>query len=257
MAIFDSHLHLARLPQPLELARELHERGYRYRAVACEPWEWKAVDGIWTGASETGWFEGCGRSYGLHPMIAAQVAEGTINGGPEDLWTELRRLLESDPNAQVGEAGLDRRYAGYEPGGVQEKVFRKQAEMALELGRDLQIHCVGDYGRIIRVLREAGFGALPRPVFHRFGGDAGIVKAGLSLGALFSVHADTLRKKATREALALIPREHLLFETDADESFIETFIATHGPKDAITPQDVAVMLEDTLRDVVARFSPTH
>lgn len=256
MAIFDSHLHLARLPEPLEVAQELHERGYRYRAVACEPWEWKAVDRIWTGASETGWFEGCGRSYGLHPMIAAQVAEGTINGGPEDLWTELRRLLESDPNAQVGEAGLDRRYAGYEPGGAQEKVFRKQAEMALELGRDLQIHCVGDYGRIIRVLRKAGFGALPRPVFHRFGGDAGIVKAGLSLGACFSIHADTLRKKATREALALIPREHLLFETDADESFIETFIATHGPKDAITPQDVAVMLEDTLRDLVTRFSPT-
>ena len=189
-------------------------------------------------------------------MIAAQVAEGTINGGPEDLWTELRRLLESDPNAQVGEAGLDRRYAGYEPGGVQEKVFRKQAEMALELGRDLQIHCVGDYGRIIRVLREAGFGALPRPVFHRFGGDAGIVKAGLSLGALFSVHADTLRKKATREALALIPREHLLFETDADESFVETFIATRGSGDAITPQDVAVMLEDTHKDISTRFSPS-
>jgi TatD DNase family protein len=201
-------------------------------------------------------------------MIAAQVAEGAINGGPEDLWTELRRLLESDPNAQVGEAGLDRRYAGYEPGGVQEKVFRKQAEMALELGRDLQIHCVGDYGRIIRVLREVGFAAglkcarpdssikRPRPVFHRFGGDTGIVKAGLSLGALFSVHADALRKKATREALALIPREHLLFETDADESFVETFIATRGSGDAITPQDVAVMLEDTLRDVVARFSPT-
>lgn len=257
MAIFDSHLHLTRLPEPLEVAQELHERGYRYRAVACEPWEWKAVDGIWTGASETGWFEGCGRSYGLHPMIAAQVAEGTINGGPEDLWTELRRLLESDPNAQVGEAGLDRRYAGYEPGGVQEKVFRKQAEMAIELGRDLQIHCVGDYGRIIRVLREAGFGALPRPILHRFGGDAGIVKAGLSLGALFSVHADTLRKKATREALALIPREHLLFETDADESFIETLVATRESGDAITPRDVAVMLEDTLRDVVARFSPTR
>lgn len=257
MAIFDSHLHLTRLPEPLEVAQELHERGYRYRAVACEPWEWKAIDGIWAKASEAGWLEGCGRAYGIHPMIAAQVAEGTINGGPEDLWTELRRLLESDPNAQVGEAGLDRRYAGYEPGGVQEKVFRKQAEMALELGRDLQIHCVGDYGRIIRVLREAGFGALPRPVFHRFGGDAGIVKAGLSLGALFSVHADTLRKKATREALALIPREHLLFETDADESFIETLVATRGSGDAITPQDVAVMLEDTLKDISTRFSPSR
>lgn len=261
MAIFDSHLHLARLPQPLELARELHERGYRYRAVACEPWEWKAVDGIWTGASETGWFEGCGRSYGLHPMIAAQVAEGAINGGPEDLWIKLRRLLESDPNAQVGEAGLDRRYAGYEPGGVQEKVFRKQAEMALELGRDLQIHCVGDYGRIIRVLREAGFAVglkcarpdssikRPRPILHRFGGDAGIVKAGLSLGAFFSVHADTLRKKATREALALIPREHLLFETDADETFIASCGSNGTIPQACTPRQIANALVEQLNQV--------
>lgn len=246
MPIFDSHLHLARLPQPLKLAAELHRRGYRYTAVACEPWEWEALDRIWAEASGAGWLDGCGRAYGIHPMIASEFAEAA-NPNFEKTLAELRRLLESDPNAQVGEAGLDKRYAGYEPGGAQEDVFRRQAEMAFELGRDLQIHCVGDYGRIIKILREAGFGAKrPRPIFHRFGGDAGIVKAGLSLGALFSIHADTLRKKATREALALIPREHLLFETDADETFIETLVATRGPKDDVTPQEVAVMLEETL-----------
>lgn len=244
MAIFDSHLHLARLPQPLELAEELHKRGYRYTAVACEPWEWKTVDKIWAEASEAGWLEGCGRTYGIHPMVASEMA---ADPNFEGAFAELRLLLENDALAQVGEAGLDKRYAGYEPGGAQELVFRRQAELALELGRDLQIHCVGDYGRIVKVLRETGFGAKrPRPVFHRFGGDAGIVKAGLSLGALFSIHADTLRKKATREALALIPRENLLFETDADETFIETLVATRGPKDDVTPQEVAVMLEDTL-----------
>ena len=281
MAFFDNHIHIARLPQPLKTARELHMRGYKYRAIACEPWEWDALQDLWKKASAEGWMEGCGLSFGLHPMIAAQVAEGMIAGGPEDLWAELRRLLETFPEAQVGEAGLDKRYAGYESGGAQEKTFRRQAKMAVELGRDLQIHCVGDYGRVIRILREEGFDAgagagvklppqshaeldsatelkLPtlnqiqgdtretvpwvtsgaRPVFHRFGGDSGIVKAGLSLGALFSIHADSYRKKATREALALIPAENPLFETDADETFV-----TDANE---TPQEVANRLVETL-----------
>lgn len=260
MALFDSHLHIARLPEPLEIARELHERGYRYRAVACEPREWKALQELWEKASAEGWLEGCGFAFGIHPMIAADIACKLQDSSSDDCWSELRRLLEAFPDAQVGEAGLDKRYAGYEPGGAQEAVFRRQAKMAFELGRDLQIHCVGDYGRIVQILKEVGFSCaagikLPRPIFHRFGGDAGIVKAGKSLGALFSIHADSLRKKATREALALIPQTSLLFETDADETFVETFIATRGPKDATTPRDVAEMLEDTLRDVVTRFSP--
>ena len=267
MAFFDNHIHIARLPQPLKTARELHMRGYKYRAIACEPWEWDALQDLWKKASAEGWMEGCGLSFGLHPMIAAQVAEGMIAGGPEDLWAELRRLLETFPEAQVGEAGLDKRYAGYESGGAQEESFRRQAKMAVELGRDLQIHCVGDYVRVIRILREEGFGAgagagvkLPtlnqvqgdtrvtvpwmtsgaRPVFHRFGGDSGIVKAGLSLGALFSIHADSYRKKATREALALIPAENPLFETDADETFVT--------ENNETPQEVANRLVETLSE---------
>ena len=128
MPIFDSHLHLVRLPQPLKLATELHRRGYRYTAVACEPWEWEAVDRIWAEASGAGWLDGCGRAYGIHPMIASEFAEAATPNFEKTL-AELRRLLESDPNAQVGEAGLDKRYAGYEPGGAQEDVFRRQAEM--------------------------------------------------------------------------------------------------------------------------------
>ena len=255
MRFFDSHIHLARLPEPLEVARELHGRGYKYRAVACEPWEWKAVQDLWKAASAEGWLEGCGTAFGIHPEIVEKIQEQDFR--------DLERLLEAFPDAQVGEAGLDKRYAGYEPGGLQEQAFRRQAELALELGRDLQIHCVGDYGRIIKVLREVGFGAgdgaglkcahpdssvkRPRPVFHRFGGDAGIVKAGLSLGALFSVHADTLRKKATREALALIPQANLLFETDADE----TFCKTHALNDSATSKDVAEMLATTLEKTMS------
>lgn len=246
MAFFDLHLHIARLPEPLEVARELHERGYRYRAVACEPWEWKALQELWEKASAEGWQEGCGLAFGIHPMIAADIANKHQDYSSEDCWSELRRLLEKFPEAQVGEAGLDKRYAGYEPGGAQEAAFRKQAKLAFELGRDLQIHCVGDYGRIVNILKEVG---LPRPIFHRFGGDAGVVKTGLSLGALFSIHADSLRKKATREALGLIPQTKLLFETDADETFIASCGLSTATPQAITPWQIADALVDRLNQV--------
>ena len=242
MALFDSHLHIARLPEPLEVARELHERGFRYRAVACEPWEWKAVQELWEKASAEGWQEGCGFAFGIHPEIVGEIQE-------QDLC-DLEKLLKKFPDAQVGEAGLDKRYAGYEPGGAQEAVFRRQAKMAFELGRDLQIHCVGDYGRIVQILKEVG---LPRPIFHRFGGDAGIVKAGKPLGALFSIHTDSLRKKATREALGLIPQANLLFETDADETFIASCGLNGATPPACTPRQIADALVDRLNQVQNSF----
>lgn len=256
MDYFDNHIHIARLPEPLEVARELHERGYKYMAVACEPWEWKAVKELWEKASAEGWQNGCGFSFGLHPMVAADIASKSSS---DDCWSEMRHLLKAFPDAQVGEAGLDKRYAGYEPGGTQEEVFRRQAKMALEFGRDLQIHCVGDYGRVVKILREVGFSDVrtgdaacekcvagvkrSRPIFHRFGGDAGIVKAGKPLGgAIFSIHADSFRKKATREALALIPAESLRFETDADETFVRD--------NTETPQEVADRLVKALQDTI-------
>lgn len=250
MEYFDNHIHIARLLRPLEMARELHERGYKYMAVACEPWEWKAVKELWEKASAEGWLEGCNFSFGVHPEIVGKIQEQDLR--------DLTELLKEFPDAQVGEAGLDKRYAGYEPGGIQEEVFRMQAEMALEFGRDLQIHCVGNYGRVVNILREVGFSDVrtgdaacekcvagvkrSRPIFHRFGGDAGIVKAGISLGAIFSIHADSFRKKATREALALIPAENMRFETDADETFVRD--------NAETPQEVADRLVKALQDTM-------
>ena len=208
-------------------------------------------------ACAEGWLEGCGFSFGIHPEIAGNVQEQDFR--------DLLKLFETFPDAQVGEAGLDKRFAGYEPGGAQEEVFSRQAKMALELGRDLQIHCVGDYGRVIRILREVGFSGVSsgsacaagikrsRPIFHRFGGDVGIVKLGLQIDASFSIHADSLRKKATREAVALIPQANLLFETDADETFCESHGLNGTAPQDITPQQIADALVDRLNQVQNQF----
>lgn len=222
--MFDFHIHLARLPQKKQLTQLLLDRNYDFIAVSCEPWEWEEVSQLKKEFSTE--IKPFKVTYGIHPMIAAQASRETL--------AQLRTRLEEDPLAMVGEAGIDKRYPGYDDG-AQDQIFLAQAGLALELKRDLQIHCVGDYMHVLKLLEEAGFESdaltdratsapsreAPRPIFHRFGGDANFVKKALPFGALFSLHEDSFRKKSTAAAIKLIPESNVFFETDADESFLE------------------------------------
>ena len=216
--MYDFHLHLARLPQPNLIARALIKRGLRFNAIACEPWEWEILQKM-----EASLFEGSTRSYGIHPVVAADVTEAD--------WERLESLLDNYPDANVGECGLDKRYDGYAEGGLQEQVFRRQAELARNMHRDLHIHCVGDYARIIKILEDCGYPGKKSNIksrqrapkvyatFHRFGGDISIVNAAQALNPIFSLHLDSFHKKSTLAAIPQIPAEQLRFETDADETF--------------------------------------
>lgn len=268
--MFDFHIHLARLPHAESLAQQMSDHGYGFIAVACEPWEWEKLVHVYhLGTDLKNNF-----AFGIHPQIATQVKDSD--------FTELRRYLEIFPSAQVGEAGIDKRYPGYDYGGIQDQVFLKQAKLALELERDLQIHCVGDYGRILKLLKEAGFKdmskkekvnqqislaqeaneaiATPdiiletvteeptpvkivRPMFHRFGGDSNFVTAALQLGAMFSLHADSFKKNSTKEAISLIPENRVFFETDADDSFAKDL------DDNYTDGEIFNILSDKLESV--------
>ena len=237
---FDSHIHLGRLPHPKELAQALDQAGYAYNAVACEPAEWDPLWEIWqnSGLKE----KKCNLAFGIHPMSVLQAKESHKQ--------MLRAFLERDDCFMVGETGLDRRFPEYGPGELQEKWFLFQANLALELKRDLQIHCVGDYGRVIGLLKRLGFGKSPsdsRPIFHRFGGDIGIAHQILEMGGLISVHPSSLTKKSSRSALADIPKETLLFETDADESFWNASDTIGTP--AMVAESVAQRLLDALGNV--------
>ena len=211
--MFDFHIHLARLPQKRQLTQLLLDKNYDFVAIACEPWEWDEVNKLkMEFSTEIKPFK---VSYGLHPMIATQVTDKTL--------ADLRQYLKEDKQAMVGEAGIDKRYPGYNDG-TQDKIFLEQAKLALELKRDLQIRFPQEISQgqeaehlhVLSRLQEA-----PRPIFHRFGGDANFVKKALPYGALFSLHEDSFRKKSTAAAIKFIPESNVFFETDADESFLE------------------------------------
>lgn len=207
--MLDFHLHLARLPHAERLSKALKELDYSYICIACEPWEWEKASALKPEKI----------SFGIHPMVATQVSIKDFE--------DLEKYIAQNESAGVGECGIDKRFPGYEEGGIQEQVFKRQVALATKYGRDLQIHCVGDYSRVVKWLKESNYppkdsGTSPRPVFHRFGGDEGIVRAALPLGAIFSLHEDSFRKKSTAKALAQIPEANIRFETDADETTFHT-----------------------------------
>ena len=143
--MIDLHIHLARLPNKKQLTQLLLDKNYDFIAIACEPWEWEEVTLLRNRFStERKPFK---TAYGIHPMIAQQAND--------ELFAKLRAILKEDKWAMVGEAGIDKRFPGYDDGS-QDQVFLKQAELALELQRDLQIHCVGDYMRVLKLLTKEG-----------------------------------------------------------------------------------------------------
>ena len=259
--MFDFHIHIARLPQKKQLTQLLLNRNYDFIGIACEPWEWNDVAELKKEFSTD--IKPFKAAYGIHPMIATQTND--------EMLAKLREFLEGDSSAMVGEAGIDKRYPGYNDG-TQDRIFLEQAKLALELKRDLQIHCVGDYMRVLKLLNEAGWKQdisqgeyvaklhvllrvqeAPRPIFHRFGGDASVVQKALPYGALFSLHADSFRKKSTASAILQIPQERVFFETDADESFLDS-----GTESGMTtPEEILAELENSLESVRAAYAESR
>ncbi|MFM8618951.1 MAG: TatD family hydrolase [Opitutaceae bacterium] len=160
-------------------------------------------------------------SFGLHPWDCG-------NAGPG--WREtLIRTLDANPEAAVGEIGIDRwildrarpddpRLAGLRraPLPEQEGAFRWQLELAAERDRPVTIHCIDAWGRLLELLRDT-----KRPtrsfLLHAYAGSAELAREFAALGAYFSFNGAFLadRHAARRGVFAQLPRDRLLIETDA------------------------------------------
>ncbi len=207
----DAHLHLTRLPKALEIAECLkNANSYSMVSSACTWEEWGALEKLLEVNCENLF-----PAFGIHPQEAVR---------DQNFESKLRRLLEKYPGAYVGECGLDRRFPGYEAGGLQEKILDRQIRLAVEYKRPLVIHAVGDYRRIFEILSRYGFPDSEIPVmFHRFGGDAEILARVKEFQGVVSIHRSSLQKTSSRNALKNAGNISVCYETDADENFIETY----------------------------------
>ncbi len=161
--------------------------------------------------------------FGLHPWHIGNRGEAWMS--------KLRRYLEGTPSG-VGEIGLDK-YREDLDERAQEKIFRLQLAVARELDRPVTIHCLRAWDWLMRVLRSE---EIPRAgvLLHAFGGPPELVPALADLGAYFSFAGDVLDEKRHRKrrALAAVPPERLLFETDAPDFLPPERFCVVRPADA-------------------------
>ena len=145
---------------------------------------------------------------GIHPHEAARADVALLD--------ELRELHRSNAAlVAVGETGLDFHY-DFAPPDVQERVFRAQLALALEVQRSVIIHARKAELRVCEILDE--YPALrDRVVFHCFSGDAGLAERVLAGGwwLSFTGVVTFANADAVRSAALAAPLDRILVETDA------------------------------------------
>lgn len=149
----------------------------------------------------------------LHPNEAPLLA---AQGRLEEALAEIEALAAAHDDVRaVGETGMDAFRTGEEGRAAQEESFRRHVDIAKRLDRTLVIHDRDTHDEVLAVIDSEG--APERWVMHCFSGDADFARACLDRGAHLSFAGTvTFSNAATlREALAVVPRDRLLVETDA------------------------------------------
>lgn len=143
------------------------------------------------------------RCYGIHPWYADQWS-------PE-AEAALRTRLAEDPNAGVGEIGLD----SVRQGGNAKEAFMCQMSIASELGRVTSVHNVGSDEGILEAVREYGSGCRSI-ILHAFSSESVSVRWLASMNCYFSLSPKVLKRSPARIKALLdkIPDDRLLLETD-------------------------------------------
>lgn len=205
--LLDAHCHLDPAAGSAVPARDGDPRTGSRILCAVGPEDWPAVSGLvaaWPGTTP---------AFGLHPW---HIASAALSENWPDALTER---LRDNPDAWLGEAGLDSRRQGIAPAEIQEAVFRDQLRTAARLGRKANLHCVGAWEAFLPCLDEAFLSLAPGLPFivHGFGGPYQFVDLLSGRGAYFTVGPLQAKQNSRkmRERAALFPGDRILLESDA------------------------------------------
>ncbi|HSW13870.1 MAG TPA: TatD family hydrolase [Solimonas sp.] len=145
---------------------------------------------------------------GLHPHHASEWSEA--------LGSEIRELASAPEVVALGECGLDY-FRNLAPHADQQRAFRAQLDIAVELGKPLFLHQRDAHADFLAILREYR-PRLCEVVVHCFTDTREAMQDYLSLDCHIGITGwvcDERRGKALFEAARDIPDPRLLIETDA------------------------------------------
>ncbi len=149
---------------------------------------------------------------GVHPTDGLEIYnDGTID--------DLRRIVRQENRERsrikaIGETGLDYYWKECPPE-LQKEMFIKQIELARELALPLVIHSRDAFDDTMNILLDNGAGGRPL-LWHCFNGDYDMARKILDQGWHISIPGPVTfpANKALREAVAAIPADRIMVETD-------------------------------------------
>lgn len=203
--LFDTHIHLDRLPQSeleteLEEARNLGISSFLVPGITASGWE-----GLSTLAQQ---HAGIYLAPGIHPLAAACWSAAIAE--------RLTLLLTHPKVVAIGEIGLDNKIDV--PMALQERTFRAQLRMAVVAGYPLLLHCRGRLSRCLEIFQEEE-GPSVGGILHAFSGSLELAKIALRLNLLLGFGGGVTWPEARRapEVLRALPPTAFVLESDAPD----------------------------------------
>lgn len=148
----------------------------------------------------------------IHPNEAPGLVERDEVGSAR---AEIERIAALPRVRAVGETGLDYFRTGADGVAAQQDSFRWHIDLAKRLDLAMQIHDRDAHEDVLRILEQEG--APERTVLHCFSGDIGFARECVARGYHLSFAGTVTFRNARdlRDALAIVPHDQLLVETDA------------------------------------------
>lgn len=149
---------------------------------------------------------GCFSTAGVHPHQSAQVSA--------DWLEQLQQQLTSPKVVAIGECGLDFN-RDFSPRAQQQQVFAAQLALSQQAKLPVYLHERDAFATQIAMLKEQ---PPPAGLAHCFTGDSTQLKAYLDLGLYVGITGwlcDERRGQTLQQALAYLPIDRLILETDA------------------------------------------
>ncbi|MBR4927300.1 MAG: TatD family hydrolase [Alphaproteobacteria bacterium] len=186
MPYFDAHLHIV----DDDMILRASDKGVRTFFVnAAKMSDWEPV------------LAQSNRLLGVHPCLG--VHPWHLDSATPNWESELRHILKDNPQAMVGEIGLDGMRSDMER---QKDFFFRQMVLAEELNRPVHIHCFKAWPEMLEILGQ--FKGM-QILMHRFSGDEVIVQKLRFMNVYFSV--------LNGKVLDVIPDNRVLVESDAPD----------------------------------------
>jgi TatD DNase family protein len=150
---------------------------------------------------------------GFHPHEASRLEEKDLKA--------LARLAQDERVVAVGEIGLDF-YRNLSARKSQEEAFKKQLDLAVELGLPVVVHCREAHKETFNILSAwvsstLSAGRRRRGVIHCFSGDIEMAQRYIDIGFYISLAGSVTYPSAGElvQVAQEIPLDKLLLETDA------------------------------------------